>query len=182
MSIRLNSVESTKFSEHPQSTDALYKSCANRLPVCRIDITGNKLCRFNRTMSNQQHFQPLCIAQLHYTISLAQMDFRRVKSTLTPTNRVNSIQEITNRLPVMRIANARDESTLIGCIGQPSLVKGLFCCSCLPQLCPSGKFQNCTVWKYPYSPHRRDWNFLEEGGVGGGEVSGFVLFEAFKFP
>ena len=36
--------------------------------------------------------------------------------------RVDSIDKIgfTNRFPVCRIANTKDESTLVGCIGQPS--------------------------------------------------------------
>ena len=119
---RVDSIESCRianFSEHPQSTDALYKSRANGLPVFRIDITGNESCRFDRIVSKRQHFQPTLYSPVAlYFLSLAQIDFRHVESTLT--HRVDSIQEITNRLPVMRIANARDESTLIGCIGQPS--------------------------------------------------------------
>ena len=81
MSIRSNRVESTNFSEHPQSTE--YKSRANGLPVCRIDITGKELCRFNRIVSKRQHFQPTLYSPVAlYFLSLAKIDFRHVESTI----------------------------------------------------------------------------------------------------
>ena len=36
----------------------------------------------------------------------------------------------------------------------------------------------CSSRKYPYSPHRRDWNFL--GGGGGGGEWGFYKAKKFK--
>ena len=48
-----------------------------------------------------------------YFLSLARIDFRHVESTEGETIRVDAI-------PVCRIANTKDESTLVGYIGQPS--------------------------------------------------------------
>ena len=49
----------------------------------------------------------------------------RVKSTTFSTHLVETrdaifSKSLANRLPVSRIANTKDESTLVGCIGQPS--------------------------------------------------------------
>ena len=110
--IRHDSIESTTFSTHPESPDALYflslaqidfrydestardtirfdsielcridnifnppskprcaiftKSRANRLPVWRIDSKGHDSFRFDRVVSNRQHFEPTLKAQMRY--------------------------------------------------------------------------------------------------------------------
>ena len=79
VSIRLNRLESTTFSTHPQSPDQLY------------------------------------------FLSLVQIDFRHVESTEGETIRVNSMEWGSwIDFPVCQIANTKDESTLVRCIGQPS--------------------------------------------------------------
>ena len=80
--IRFIRFESTRvdniFNPPSKSRSTIFsKSCANRLPACRIDRCGNDSCRFDGI-------------------------------------------GFTNRFPVCRIANAKDESILVGCIGQPS--------------------------------------------------------------
>jgi len=139
MSIRLNPVESTTFSTHPQSPDALYllslvqidfrydesavrdtirhdsiescridnifsppskprcaiftKSRTNRLTVWRIDSKGHDSSRFDRIVSNRQHFQPtLQSPDVLYLLSLVQIDFRYDESTARDPIRVDSIE------------------------------------------------------------------------------------------
>ena len=71
--------------------------------------------------SNQQHFQPtLHSPRALYFLSLAQIDFRHNDSTARETILVDFIKEGSH---VSRIANTKDESTLFGCVGQPSVKK-----------------------------------------------------------
>ena len=117
---------------------------ANRLPAWRIDNRGNDSCRFDQIKSNRQHFQPTLhsppevkIREItiqepiqepiqHFQATLkVQINYNQLPACPIHRRGNNSSRfdgiGFTNRFPVCRIANTKDELTLVGCIGQPSI-------------------------------------------------------------
>jgi len=94
VTIRSNRVESTTFSTNPSKPRcAIFtKSRANRLPVWRINSKGPDSCRFDRIVSNRQHFQPTLKAQMRYIYLVSR------KSISGMTNRQQGTRFVTIRL------------------------------------------------------------------------------------
>ena len=128
VSIRSNRVESTTFSTHPQSPDALYLLSLEQIDFRYDESTARDTIRVDSTTFSTHPQSPDAL----YFLSLAQIDFRYDESTARATIRHDSIESCRidnifthpqspdalyflslaqNRLPVRRIDSKGHDSS-----------------------------------------------------------------------
>ena len=98
----LHSLPKVKIREITIHEPSSFLKHGHKLQSIRVDSIESTTFSTHRQSPDQLYF-----------LSLARIDFRHVESTEGETIRVDAI-------PVCRIANTKDESTLVGYIGQPS--------------------------------------------------------------